>query len=125
MTHIPIDQLYSTASEIQSSLNPLPSFDDALAEALVRWFKPNFMEWVDPIQCLNPSCEDEVDDKGERTGKKVKMQMRRMDGPVSVEEKEGGARNVEVYACPSCDTETRFPRYKSVIRLPVHPYPNL
>ena len=115
MTYIPIDQLYSKASEIQSSLNPLPSFDDALAEALVRWFKPNFMEWVDPIRCTNPSCENEVDDKGECTDKKMKMQMRRMDGPVLVEEKEGGAGRVEVHACPSCGTETRFPRYKSAL----------
>ncbi|KAF8338006.1 uncharacterized protein EI90DRAFT_3041291 [Cantharellus anzutake] len=114
LTHVPIDQLYNTASEIQSSLTPLPSFDDALAEALVKWFKPNFMEWVDPMLCTNSLCKEEVDDKGQPTGKKVKMKMRRMDGPRSAEEKQGGAGRVEVHACPNCGTESRFPRYNSL-----------
>ena len=51
MLHIPLQDLHATADATQGGDAPLSCFEDALADALVKWFKPNFMTWADPIMC--------------------------------------------------------------------------
>ena len=99
MSHIPLQELCETADRTQASNTPLPCFEDALAEALVKWFKPNFMVWVDPVLC--PICNSS-------------MLVRDVQGPSTEEEKKGGAGRVEIHACTKvgCGGIVRFPRYK-------------
>jgi peptide-N4-(N-acetyl-beta-glucosaminyl)asparagine amidase len=77
-------------------------FEDGLAEALVKWFKPEFFAWIDPIKC--PKCDGAT----------------RMSGFVqpTSEESNGQASRVELHVCNKengeCDGQIRFPRYKCV-----------
>lgn len=99
LSHIPLQELHITAERIQASNTPLACFEDALAEALVKWFKPNFMVWIDPILCS--TCQS-------------KMEVRRVEGPRDGEEKDGQAGRVEIHVCVKerCPGENfRFPRY--------------
>ena len=98
LSHIPIAELYDTADGLQATNTPLPCYEDALAEALVKWFKPNFFKWIDPIKCG-------------KCGKGTKP--REVQGPSTNEERDGGAGRVEIHVCEdeSCGTIDRFPRY--------------
>lgn len=87
---------------------------DALAEALVKWFKPNYFVWIgvfspfplaphlpsgtDPIKCK--SCQGSTESIG-------------MAEPTQ-DDLLGGAGRVEQHKCldPGCGTIVRFPRYK-------------
>lgn len=102
LTHIPIAELYDTADKLEASNTPLACYEDALAEALVKWFKPAFFEWIDPIKCK--TCG-----KG--------MKLREVQGPGNDEERTGGAVRVEIHVCEddSCGGVDRFPRYKWVL----------
>ncbi|CAL5219072.1 g835 [Coccomyxa viridis] len=71
---------------------------DAMAKQLLMWFKHTFFTWVN-----NPACQ--------RCGNK-ETQAKGMAQP-SPEDLEHGAGRVELYACPSCLADTRFPRYNS------------
>ncbi|KAF9513603.1 hypothetical protein BS47DRAFT_1485564 [Hydnum rufescens UP504] len=104
ISHIPIQDLYETADRIQASNTPLPCFEDALAEALVKWFKPTFMVWVDPILC--PICNGS-------------MECRAVQGPSTDEERKGGAGRVEIHGCNKvgCGGVVRFPRYNDLAAL--------
>lgn len=96
---IPLDALHDKANSIQSSDTPLPGFEDALAEALVKWFKNDFFKWSDPIKC--PVCDG-----------KTKLQEM---GTPTAEERQGGAGRVEIHICDEgthCPGVFRFARYK-------------
>jgi peptide-N4-(N-acetyl-beta-glucosaminyl)asparagine amidase len=71
---------------------------------LTLYFKEKVMTWVN-----NPPCA--------KCGN-TETTCRTSRGPITLEEKEGGASRVEVYYCPTCqDTTTTFPRYSSVRKL--------
>ncbi|KAG8923254.1 peptide-N4-(N-acetyl-beta- glucosaminyl)asparagine amidase [Tulasnella sp. 418] len=93
---IPLEQLHSQAEEILKS-SPSLGFEDALAEALVKWFKKDFFKWADPIIC--PRCEG-------------KTTMRGMVEPTAEEREKGGGR-VELHKCDNegCGGVFRFARY--------------
>lgn len=99
LSHVPISELYETADKLMATNTPLPCYEDALAEALVKWFKPNFFIWIDPIKC--PKCGGET-------------KLKEVQGPSTAEDRAGGARRVELHLCgdESCGTIDRFPRYK-------------
>jgi peptide-N4-(N-acetyl-beta-glucosaminyl)asparagine amidase len=96
-------------AEIKSILLKDPSIgaEDALAISLVRWFKFDFMTWVDPVKC--PQCGGTTKGRGVLQG-----------GDVNEEERQGGAARVELYQCveaqldgeEGCGGMRRFPRYK-------------
>ena len=73
-------------------------------KALLAWFKQDFFSWVDVPSCS--SCGND--------GKNLEPQAA---GEPTQEEVEGGASRVEVYRCPNCQQETRFPRYTQVMKL--------
>lgn len=99
MSHIPLQDLHATADARQAGSDPLPCFEDALADALVKWFKPNFFKWADPISC--PTCSTPMAGRGRAL-------------PTS-EELAGGASVVELYACENGDGNSfRFPRYNDL-----------
>lgn len=99
VSHIPLQDLHAAADARQAGEDPLPSFEDALAEALVKWFKPSFFKWADPITCAD--CSKPMASRGHAAP--------------TPDERAGGAGVVELYACENGDGSTfRFPRYKSV-----------
>ncbi|WVQ74506.1 hypothetical protein IAR50_004107 [Cryptococcus sp. DSM 104548] len=76
---------------------------DATVLALCRWFRNDFMSWVDPILC--PQCN------GPTQG---------VEGAVpSTQESMKGASRVELHRCKdgACGTTRRFPRYGTVAAL--------
>lgn len=77
--------------------------DDALALALVKWFKGSFMRWIDPITC--PDCKGPTTSIGG-------------DDP-SEKEKLDGAGRVELHGCvdPVCGGVRRFCRYNKTSTL--------
>lgn len=95
---IPMEQLHKTAKEIQEGESPLPGYEDALAAALVKWFKPNFFVWIDPIKCT--VCQGETTHKGM--------------GTPSEDDLAGGAGRVELHQCNLCGNIVRFPRYNNL-----------
>ncbi|KZW02866.1 hypothetical protein EXIGLDRAFT_813283 [Exidia glandulosa HHB12029] len=99
MAHVPLQDLHAAADARQSGSEPLACFEDALAEALVKWFKPNFFKWVDPIKC--PVCSQPMENKGHVSP--------------TPEERAGGGHRVELYECETGDGGTsRFPRYNDL-----------
>ncbi len=79
--------------------------EDALAISLLRWFKNEFMRWVDPIPC--PMCGGSTQNVGSTEP--------------TPEERKGGAGRVEMWACTEdraeggkCPGLRRFARYKWV-----------
>ena len=63
----------------------------------MRWFKADFMKWVDPIVCSQ--CGTKTDSRGGTD-------------PTAEERDHGGAGRVELWECGSCHVVERFPRYK-------------
>lgn len=101
MEHIPLQELHDKAEAIQSSNEPLPCFEDALAEVLVRWFRDEFFVWIDRKTEKCPVCQREP--------------LKLISTPTpSSEERRGGAGRVEVFKCANahCSGTYRFPRYK-------------
>ena len=101
MTAIPLQELHDRAERIQSSNNPLPCFEDALAEVLVKWFRDDFFVWV-----------DRKTEKCSVCGEPMKYQA----SLPTEEERRGGANRVELYLCKdiNCNGNFRFARYKWV-----------
>ena len=79
--------------------------DDLLLKRLTLYFKEEVMKWCNQPPCSNENCTGNEDGK--------KMEMKGMRGPITQEEKTGGASRVEVYNCTLCNTETVFPRYNN------------
>ncbi|KAF8323050.1 hypothetical protein DL93DRAFT_2070476 [Clavulina sp. PMI_390] len=104
LSNIPIADIYDTADRLQASNTPLPCYEDALAEALVKWFKPNFFKWADPIKCT-------------KCGKGTNL--KEVTGPSTQEEREGGAGRVEIHICEDteCGTVNKFPRFNNLATL--------
>eukprot|EP00884_Botryococcus_braunii_P004855 jgi/Botrbrau1/14370/Bobra.0014s0025.1 len=103
---IPEDRLRSEAAEaadISRMLGEEPSQaeEDALAEALLLWFKQDFFTWVN-----NPPC-------GTCGGPTQSGSI----GLPQADDLEGGANIVELHHCPACLKFTRFPRYNNPERL--------
>lgn len=98
MAHIPLQELHEAADARQAGPEPLACFEDALAEALVKWFKPQFFKWADPMPC--PTCSQPMASRGH--------------APPTPEERGGGAGVVELYACDRDGTARRFPRYNEL-----------
>mmetsp|Transcript_20864 Transcript_20864/g.51228 ORF Transcript_20864/g.51228 Transcript_20864/m.51228 type:complete len:1124 (+) Transcript_20864:1238-4609(+) len=72
-------------------------------QRLCRWFK-SYMTWVNAPPCQVCGHEE--------------LEFKVVRGPETDEEKEGGAKRVEVYYCPRCDANTTtFPRYNSPKKL--------
>ena len=93
-----MEEIRATAKASTES-SEVPGYEDGLALALVKWFKADFFQWVDPIKC--PTCSGST-------------AMRSMGTP-NVEEASGGAGRVEIHACSEntgCPGVFRFPRYK-------------
>lgn len=95
---IPLEQLKATAQETQKGDKPLPGDEDALAEALVKWFKPTYFKWIDPIKCTQ--CQGDTESTG-------------MLSPTQ-DDVQGGAQQVEAHQCKNCGTIIRFPRYNDL-----------
>lgn len=95
-----MERIRAEATAIQQSDKPLPCEEDALAQALVQWFKHEYFKWADPIKCS--SCGG-------------KTQVSGMVPPTEYE-RAGGAGRVELHVCTSengsCNGSVRFPRYK-------------
>ncbi|KAF8582669.1 hypothetical protein K439DRAFT_1350761 [Ramaria rubella] len=99
MTYIPLQELHDRAERLQSSNIPLPCFEDALADVLVKWFRDDFFVWIDRKVEKCPTC-------GEAMGL--------TSSPLpSEEERKGGASRVEMYTCKDsmCTGNFRFARY--------------
>ncbi|EIW66613.1 hypothetical protein TREMEDRAFT_34776, partial [Tremella mesenterica DSM 1558] len=82
---------------------PFEPFDqeDAKVVALCRWFKKDYMKWVDPIPCASCGGMTESDDK---------------PGTPTEEELAEKGKRVELHKCldPECGGMRRFVRYGSV-----------
>eukprot|EP00980_Cylindrotheca_fusiformis_P000480 scaffold119_cov131-Cylindrotheca_fusiformis.AAC.10 len=77
--------------------------DALFLQRLCRWFQ-KFMSWVNTPPCKVCGCHD--------------CEFKTVRGPETEEEKEGGAKRVEVYYCPQCDANTTtFPRYNKAKKL--------
>lgn len=76
---------------------------DAIVIELCRWFKHDYMRWIDPIPC--PRCGGKTQETG-------------YDQPTRQEAADGGGR-VEVHRCEdaACATVRRFVRYTTVSML--------
>lgn len=88
-----------------SSNPPFTPFGQVDAEvlALCRWFKDDYMRWVDPIKC--PTCDGPTFSAGTVP-------------PDGTEHWEGASR-VELHVCKdkNCAAQRRFPRYGKVSTL--------
>lgn len=73
----------------------------ALLRELLAWFKHSFFTWVDAPKCV--ACGGATKGIGQ--------------APPTADERSGGARRVELYACKSCGARTRFPRFNDPRRL--------
>ncbi|KAI9267902.1 hypothetical protein BDA99DRAFT_504305 [Phascolomyces articulosus] len=98
LEHIPIHQLYEEATSAleQDDQDPAVALDDKIILRLMHWFKHDFFTWVN-----NPPCDYCGSSETESRGN-VKP---------SEEDKQYGARIVEIYQCTVCSKCTRFPRY--------------
>ncbi len=101
-SHLP---LFETQIKSHMANPPFAPFgrEDALVLTLVKWFKNDFMRWVDPIMC--PACGGSTSLKGG-------------DEP-NAQERLDGAGRVELHECldTSCKGMKRFSRYGSVRKL--------
>ncbi|KAG9018038.1 peptide-N4-(N-acetyl-beta- glucosaminyl)asparagine amidase [Tulasnella sp. 427] len=76
---IPLQELHS-AAEASVEAQEVPGYEDGLADALVKWFKRDYFQWVDPINC--PNC-------GGKTA------LREMGTPTAEETQGGAVWNLE------------------------------
>ncbi|KNC76233.1 hypothetical protein SARC_11259 [Sphaeroforma arctica JP610] len=79
---------------------------DELMKQMLRWYKKDFFSWVDQAVCescvkFNAEAGLPPPDKTVSVGSGT---------PTSDDLKYGAAR-VEVYLCPQCNSQVRFPRY--------------
>jgi peptide-N4-(N-acetyl-beta-glucosaminyl)asparagine amidase len=93
-TIIPIDELHAEAHKMVAD-DPARDFNFHLLKSLLGWFKTKFFTWVNAPECER--CKGETANIG-------------MSHPTPFEAAHGGHR-VELYACKSCNAQTRFPRY--------------
>lgn len=80
--------------------------DDCFIKALLHWFKNDFFSWCDAPICNNSDCKS----------KNIKGKYSKTDTP-NEEEKQGQASRVEIFDCPNCGSQLRFPRYNNPINL--------
>jgi len=73
----------------------------ALTKSLLRWFKGDFFEWVDTLDCLG--CGK----KTHRTG----------SAEPEASERLKSAGRVELHGCDECELVRRFPRYNDPVQL--------
>ncbi|KAJ3211323.1 peptide-N4-(N-acetyl-beta- glucosaminyl)asparagine amidase [Dinochytrium kinnereticum] len=97
---IPVDLLHEEASR-RTKMNSKLSEHDALILSLLRWFKFEYMKWVDSPLC--PNCN-----------RATKFQ--RHEPPSSEDIIHEGTRR-EVYICENCNLTTPFVRYEGLRKL--------
>lgn len=106
---IPFDDLRDDGGPYSEPKDRFLTTDVKFVQRLARYFKSS-MTWVNQPPCVVCHSNEHMESKGTR-------------GPVTDEEKEGGASRVEVYACRNADAgcdgtvETTFPRYNSPRKL--------
>lgn len=101
---ISFDQLHAEATTFMQE--EALEYQDALAQALVKWAKRDFLKWADPVKCA--VCGGPTDGVA--------------GGSPNPEEQRHGAGRVELYRCisetsPCRGSITRFPRYSSLEKL--------
>ena len=69
---------------------------------LLNWFKKEFFTWFQEPYCKN--CTN------------VQMKLKKHDD-CTIDEKKWAASRVEIYSCPICKDEYRFPRYNHPLKL--------
>lgn len=57
MENIPLQELHEKAERIMASNEPLPCFEDAIADVLVKWFRDDYFVWADRKTEKCPVCE--------------------------------------------------------------------
>jgi peptide-N4-(N-acetyl-beta-glucosaminyl)asparagine amidase len=103
-------ELEQAKAKEQDGLQKLPqkeknitlSYRDFLVKSLLYWFKYNFFTWCNQPKCQN--CDI------------IAEKYIRQDSP-SFEESKFLASRTEVYQCPNCQKEIRFPRYNDPRKL--------
>lgn len=95
-----LDQLNKTSPIDQSDFDFPLQRDDLCAIHLVRWFKHDFMRWVDPIKC--PNCGHDTTHQNSFGPEGMTEEERRVAG------------RVEVWKCTQdgCGAVDRFLRFK-------------
>eukprot|EP00873_Tetraselmis_striata_P040933 jgi/Tetstr1/461197/TSEL_006334.t1 len=106
---MPTTMLQASATEAaalsaQLGEQPPRAVEDALAVALLGWFKAEFFSWVDA-----PPCDF--------CGSQTVALNTVGQAQVRAEEAADGAARVELYRCLACPGQTRFPRYNNPGRL--------
>jgi len=99
---IPVVRLDNEVQVDMSAGDTDDGYDVLFMKKLLRWFKHSFFKWVNI-----PECEHCGSKNTKRAG----------GGQATAEEKQYGARNVEVATCSDCGGQTRFPRYNDPAKL--------
>ena len=101
---VPVDDLEHAAKEKfkelfeEDSKTSTKFIRDLAVYELCQWFKKDFFTWVDKLKC--DKC-------------KIDMTLINVGQPTPQESADGAGR-VEIYKCPACGVNGRFPRYGQV-----------
>lgn len=97
---LPLDKLITEAQVLAEKDDETPE-EDRLVKALLNWFKTWF-SWVNAARCVHCGFE-------------------KTEGPVTTTPNEADilyeADIVELWHCPACSGDTRFPRYNDPLKL--------
>lgn len=97
---LPLDQLF-TEAEAMAEEDPQTPAEDRLVKALLKWFNTWF-NWVNAAPCVHCGYE-------------------KTEGPKTTQPNETDilyeADVVELWHCPACSGDTRFPRYNDPLKL--------
>ncbi|ODQ51682.1 peptide-N(4)-(N-acetyl-beta-glucosaminyl)asparagine amidase [Saitoella complicata NRRL Y-17804] len=97
---IPLDRIYAEAEE-KGKADSSWGHQDHVIRALMAWFKNDFFTWVNSPACSR--CQGETQGQGA--------------GQPTDQERRDGAGRTEVYWCPHCSRQERFPRYDHPAKL--------
>ncbi|KAJ3133543.1 peptide-N4-(N-acetyl-beta- glucosaminyl)asparagine amidase [Physocladia obscura] len=113
-TQIPVTLLHERAErsqehQRQTDAPPLSGTDtpvlltyaDHLMDALLDWYKNEYMAWVDTPACAACGAPNTKHGNGRHAAP-------------TAQERAGGAARVELYVCKECNGVTRFARYNSL-----------
>ncbi|KAI8852694.1 hypothetical protein BC829DRAFT_57280 [Chytridium lagenaria] len=97
---IPVDEIHDEAAR-RTSMNPNLRYLDALMLSLMRWFKMDYMQWMNSPACKK--CQGPTRFSGH--------------GHPSAQEMADEATSIELHKCEACLVVTPFVRYESLIKL--------